>query len=458
MRNILDLQKINRNRKTRVLESESGMALLSVLILTFVLISVVIAMLTMAQNDTKLSTLQRDSTRAFYLAESGIEETLWKLNKRIKENEVLDIITDDDYFPPRVGSNNEYYEIEFEFIPKDDPARKFPISEKIGEREEDWVYIKSTGTIKGNNKDVTGERTVRVAAHYTIKQDTSIIYEKAILTNHKITFQGRPGATITGGDIHSNHKIERNGPGLDLEKFGDHYITTSGVPEDYPNTPYSSLNPFDNTDDKRYSGPSKWPVMPIPPVPYEELKRMAIANGTYYPNGFDTKTQGRGHHEFTGVVYVEGDVVFKNGDSLTITDGALIVAKKNPDDPNDKTGTMEFKNGSNLTIKRSDPSPPGAYPGPLAVAAMGNIVLHASSSSINGVVQSGGYYNDEGELVPGGLVDFRNSSVVTGAVIADEVWMHNQTTINYDKDFFEKFEPVVTWGDARYSKVFWQEI
>ncbi|MDI9597708.1 MAG: hypothetical protein QM220_09310, partial [Atribacterota bacterium] len=97
-------------------------------------------------------------------------------------------------------------------------------------------------------------------------------------------------------------------------------------------------------------------------------------------------------------------------------------------------------------------------PGPIAVAAMGNILLHAKSSSINGVVQSGGYYNDAGELLPGGLVDFRNSSVVTGAVIADEVWMHNKTTINYDGDFMEKFETVLTWGDARYHKVSWREI
>jgi hypothetical protein len=89
---------------------------------------------------------------------------------------------------------------------------------------------------------------------------------------------------------------------------------------------------------------------------------------------------------------------------------------------------------------------------------MGDVLLHASSSSLNGVVQSGGYYNDEGELMPGGMVDFRNDSVVTGAVVAEEVWMHNNTTINYDGDYMEDFTTVTTFGNERYKKVSWQEI
>jgi hypothetical protein len=89
---------------------------------------------------------------------------------------------------------------------------------------------------------------------------------------------------------------------------------------------------------------------------------------------------------------------------------------------------------------------------------MGDVLLHASSSSLNGVVQSGGYYNDEGEPMPGGMVDFRNDSVVTGAVVAEEVWMHNNTTINYDGDYMEDFTTVTTIGNERYDKVSWQEI
>jgi hypothetical protein len=456
MKNILRLFYINKNRK--ILKSQDGMALLSVLIFTFVLVSIVIAMLVMAQNDTKLSTLQRDSTKAFYLAESGIEEMLWKLNTsgenggiELDDNLTYDYSPWQNYSIDHSGSDDEYYNVKIKPLPEDDPRRG--ADEKI----KDWVVIESTGVVEGNGEDVTGKRTIKVVAHFTITQRTSVLYDKAILTDHMITFQGNPGATITGGDIHSNYGIEVKGP----YEF-DGTATTSGVPDDYPNTPYSALNDLDDTDNGDFSGPGNWPAMDIPPVPYDELKQMAIDNNNYFPNGFDTNIEGRGPHNFTGVVYVEGDVIFRNGDSLNITDGALVVAKNDPDDPNDSSGTMEFKNGSTLTIDRTDPipepTPDGFYPGPIALAAMGDVLLHASSSSLNGVVQSGGYYNDEGEPMPGGMVDFRNDSVVTGAVVAEEVWMHNNTTINYDGDYMEDFTTVTTIGNERYDKVSWQEI
>jgi hypothetical protein len=444
MKSIINLLNINENKK--ILKSQDGMALLSVLIFTFVLVSIVIAMLVMAQNDTKLSTLQRDSTKAFYLAESGIEETLWKLNSGNIE------VSNDYNFKHHFtsGSGIEYYEVEIYPVPEEIHPRTSGVK---GEEIKDWVYIESTGVIiTSADADKENNRVIKVMAQFTLTQHTSTLYEKAILTDHMITFQGNPGAFITGGDIHSNYGIEVKGP----YEF-DGIATTSGVPND-PNTPYSALNDLDDTPNGDFSGPGNWPAMDIPPVPYDELKEMAIANGTYYPNGFDSKDYGRGDYEFTGVVYVEGDVIFRNGDSLTITDGALVVGKYDPDDPNDSSGTMEFKNGSNLTINRSDPVPEGAYPGPIALAAMGDILLHASSSSLNGVVQSGGYYNEDGELMPGGMVDFRNDSEVTGAVVAEEVWMHNKTTINYDGDFMENFTTVTTFGNERYNKVSWQEI
>jgi len=452
-----------------ILKSQKGMALLSVIILTFVLISVVVAMLTMAQNDTKRSTLQRDSTKAFYLAESGIEETLWKLNNPDDTNGIS-IPDDADFDHPRwgeidyhypSGNNIEYYEVTISPVPEDVQLRAE--DEKI----KDWVYIDSTGVVKGNEVDVSGKRTVRVKAHLTITQNTSVLYEKAILTDKLITFQGNPGSFIEG-DVHSNHAIEVKGP-----YTHDGIATTAGVPEDWPDTSYSALNDLDDTDNGDFSGPDNWPIIPIPEVPYDEFLPMAESepsssspigiDSNYFPNGFDSKDYPLDEFEFTGIVYVVGDVIFRNADSLHITDGALIVVKNDPDDPDDSTGTVEFKNGSYLTIDRTpedelpDSLPDNYYPGPIALAAQSDILLHASSSSLNGVVQSGGYYNDDGELLPGGMVDFRNSSVVTGSVVAEEVWMHNKTTINYDGDFMDDFT-VVTTGDSLYRKTSWQEI
>ena len=455
-------------KSKNILKSQKGMALLSVLIFTFILVAVVVSMLTMAQNDTKRSTLQRDSTKAFYLAESGIEQTLWRINNPDDPIGNGITISNDPDDPDHAviisesnwtsGNSAEYYEVTISPVLADDTAR--------GEEDEmkDWVYIDSTGVVKGNGVKVSGKRSVKVKVHYTFNQNTSTTYDKAILTDQLITFQGNPGAHITGGDIHSNREIDVRGP-FDFEGTA----TTSGVPDDWPDTPYSGLNDLDDTDDGDFSGPGSWPIIPIPEVPYGDgviddddidgidLMKMAIDNGTYFPNDLDTRVIGRGPHSYTGIVYVEGDVIFRNGDSLTITDGALVVVKEDPDDPDDATGTVEFKNGSNLTIERTEPLPEGAYPGPIAVAAQGDIQLHASSSSLNGVVQSGGYYNDEGEPQPGGLIEFHNSSVVTGAVVAEEVWMHNETTINYDGDFLNAFT-TSTVGDGLYKKTSWQEV
>jgi len=44
----------------------------------------------MTSNDTKLSALQRDSTKAFYIAEAGIEKTLYDLKKDYESDQDWD--------------------------------------------------------------------------------------------------------------------------------------------------------------------------------------------------------------------------------------------------------------------------------------------------------------------------------------------------------------------------------
>jgi len=47
-------------------KNQKGIALLTVCIFASIIITFIIALLTMTINDTKLSTLQKESTRAFY--------------------------------------------------------------------------------------------------------------------------------------------------------------------------------------------------------------------------------------------------------------------------------------------------------------------------------------------------------------------------------------------------------
>lgn len=74
-------RKIKNNKIINILLNQNGMALLTTLIFVFILVTFAVALLTMTSNDTKLSALQRDSTKAFYIAEAGIERTLYNLKK-----------------------------------------------------------------------------------------------------------------------------------------------------------------------------------------------------------------------------------------------------------------------------------------------------------------------------------------------------------------------------------------
>ncbi len=74
-------KKIINNKINNILSNQKGMALLTTLIFIFILVTFAVALLVMTSNDTKLSALQRDSTKAFFIAEAGIERTLYNLKK-----------------------------------------------------------------------------------------------------------------------------------------------------------------------------------------------------------------------------------------------------------------------------------------------------------------------------------------------------------------------------------------
>jgi len=83
-------KKIINNKIRDLLLNQKGMALLTTLIFVFILVTFAVALLTMTSNDTKLSALQRDSTKAFYIAEAGIEKTLYILKKDYESDQDWD--------------------------------------------------------------------------------------------------------------------------------------------------------------------------------------------------------------------------------------------------------------------------------------------------------------------------------------------------------------------------------
>ena len=413
-------KKIKDNKTKGLLSNQKGIALLTVLIFIFLMVTFVVALLAMTGNDIKISAIQRDSTKAFYQAESGIEQALYNLN-----------VGDEDILYWRPGQNPpeiytkepfnslEYYEVTIEDIGDTEAEPPELLTDKI--------RIISTGILTPVGVEHSRKRSIEVIAE--IGWDTYVTYKYAVLSEEVIVINGSgPGMPIVEGDMHSNYNLEVNG------HFADGYdgtATTSG-----------ETNDLDETEEHIHTGVD---TVDIPPVDYNELKSRAQqaetdTGITHYHIGDVILGNGEVRN-WTGIHYIEGNLEAKNGSEIHVVDGAIIA-----------TGDVYVKEGAifdinNDPINYLDPTDPITA---LALVAQGNIKIYAKSSIAIGVVQS---------ILPDGttegFIELKNGCTVTGSVIADTVFLHNGSTIIYDETNLQKY---ITQGDPFYKKISWREL
>jgi len=351
-------ENTKNNISKNLLTNQKGMALLATLIFTFVLVSLGAALLTMTNNDAKLSTLQRESNRAFYLAESGIEKTFYKLN-------VVDLTW-------RPGTNG--VPLPYQEVTTDEEKFEVTIT-NIGtppEVETDRIKIISTGFVD-KGKFSSGQRTIEVIAEIDFFSETT--YKYAVLAEHIIHLQGNQPPAYIEGNIHSNDTIELQG------SFTDYYegiATVSGT----DNPVYDEdelIDGFNINSDKA----------PIPTINYDgtgegytyedsllaEAYAQESAEGIPHVHGDLDLKDKEGSVDWTGVHYIKGDLDAKNGAKVLIENGVIVV-----------DGKVKISNSAVFEHTKTDDyeSPFSA----LALIATGDIVLHATSSVLNGVVQS----------------------------------------------------------------------
>jgi hypothetical protein len=412
-------KKIKDNKIKGLLSNQKGVALLTVLIFIFLMVTFVVALLAMTGNDIKISVIQRDSTKAFYQAESGIEQALYNLNI----DEYYDIIhwrpdSSDPYIKEPFNSL-EYYEVTITDV--GDPGAEPP------ELLTDKIKIISTGILTPVGVEHSRKRSIEVIAE--IGFNTYVTYKYAVLSEEVIVINGSgPGMPIVEGDMHSNYNIEVNG------HFADGYdgtATTSG-----------ETNDLDETEEHIHTGVD---TIAMPTVDYDELKSRALAVDNP-PTDIHYHTSdvilGNGEvRNWTGIHYIEGSLEAKNGSEIHVENGAIIA-----------TGDVYVKEGAifdinNDPINYLDPTDPITA---LALVAQGNIKIYAKSDIGIGVVQS---------ILPDGttegFIELKNGCTVTGSVIADTVFLHNGSTIIYDEANLQKY---ITQGDPFYKKISWREI
>lgn len=404
----------------KLLLNQKGMALLTTLIFVFLLVTLGVALLTMTSNDSKMSTLQRASNKAFYLADAGIEEAFWKLNTPVEDGgEVMLEWRPTDY--PDPGTAIEYYQVTIRNIGD--------IS--LGEEPTDKIKITSTGVVKSGEYS-SGKRTIEVTAKIDFLITSKWVY--AILADKVILFQGTPGPEING-DVHSNDDILVSG------QFDENYEGTATCSGDN--------NDLDDTPDGSYTGV---PTKPIPTVNYDQppdgLKQKALdaeadtgiihyhTNDIILGNG---ESWGTETEPISGIHYIEGSLEAKQGSQVWVHNGAIIA-----------TGSVDIKEGSYMEHTRSDDYlDPEDYSTGLAVIAQGDIRIFAKGSVINGVVQS---------ILPDGTcegyIELKNGCEVIGSVIADSVYVRNKCKVTYD----EELSQIISKGDEFYKKTSWREV
>jgi len=408
-------KKNRENRIKNLLINQKGMALLTTLIFVFVLVTLAVALLTMTNNDNRMSTLQRESNKAFYLADAGIEDSLWKLNTSTDDGGMgIDWREASNY--PDPGKATEYYQITI-------------VDDGVDDDGDAKVKITSTGSVIGG-KFSSGKRTIEVTAEIDFLITSKYLY--AILADKIILFQGTPGPVIIG-DVHSNDDILVSG------QFDENY---DGI-----GTSSGDTNDLDDT----LTGV---PTKPIPTVNYDQppdggLKQKAIdaeeATGiTHYHTNNVILSQGESFlggtkdDPITGIHYIEGNLEAKQGSEIYINNGAIIA-----------TGSVDIKEGSKMIHTRDDDYlDPDDYSTGLAIIAQGDIRIFAKGSVINGVVQS---------ILPDGTsegyIELKNGCLVKGSVIADTVYVRNKCTVEYDGEL----NKITSKGDEFFKKTSWRE-
>jgi len=359
-------RKIKNEKIINIFSNQKGMALLTTLIFVFILVTFAVALLTMTSNDTKLSTLQKESTRAFYLAETGIDKALWYLNTPVD-------LGGKDKFEWRPGyselypnshtetiTTNESYEVTIKNIGVEDPDATPPT------KANDRIEITSIGTAK-EGKYSAGKRTVVVTAKIGISPSSNVSYDHAILTDGDMTLNG--GISITGS-IHSNGNITNNGT-LTLVPING--ATASGT----SNIDYSD------------SGVAE---QEFPIIDWEHFYNLAIsANvdpndeifGQYY--GDNTSVVFNTDELLKGIHFIDGDVTIQ---SNLIFDNATIFA----------TGTIDVIGSGDVNLINN------IEDNPLALIAKGDI-------TIDGTVHGEGIIQSESTITVNGNVNIEEGAL-----------------------------------------------
>jgi len=413
----MERKSIKDNKIKDLLSNQKGIALLTTLIFTAILVTFAVSLLAITSNDIKLSVIQRDSTKAFYIAESGIEKSLWNLNTNVlKGGKGFDWRAPDENDPFHEGTTAEYYDVTV--VTVQDETLILP----------EIIKINSIGVIKPVGVKNSCEREVEVKAKKGILPSDNLSYKHAIATDSNMELTGNLNIV---GNIHSNG---------DISKVAGVAYTLEGIATAYGENPIGDSGIYD----------------PLPAIDYdfyEELSKDSIYEGEFYDIAGGTEYFFTDGQVIKGIHFIVGNVEISANTHLIIEGGAIFA-----------TGTITSAGNAQITHTRRteniqldcegccwDPDDSCYDPlcdNPLALVAKGDITL-SGTVDVQGIIQTNGKFTSKGVI-----------TVNPGAIIADDGIFHggggeDVMNIVYDESLSNTNVPGT--GLPFFIKISWQE-
>ena len=296
--------------------SQKGMALLATLIFVFILTTFGIALLTMTRNDIKLSTLQEESTKAFYLADAGVERAINWLEKQGTPPSAEDI-------PPVNFDRNHIHEFDelktgkyTVFLSIDNPASS--VAGYIIETE-GWITRADASRVSRKIKTMV---TISNFAEYAYFSNQELFPNNSNISGSE-SYAGQTiwfiGDDIFGGKVHSNSQFHMVGE----PNFYGKVTSTEDTIDFWGNAFAPDGNDFPGFHSDYVLG-----VDNIPLPLYRQISDLnddkslqRIAGGSWGKSDFPSSNNvyvphagGVGTEATTGGIYVKGDVTSINLD------------------------------------------------------------------------------------------------------------------------------------------------
>ncbi|MDD3375062.1 MAG: hypothetical protein PHY73_04995 [Candidatus Omnitrophica bacterium] len=402
-------------------KNKKGIALITSYFIIFALTIMSTAFLAQSVSEKRTAEHYAKSTQAFWIAEGGVEQTLWELNSNGCSNcQACGLNQCLAGTIPGVGD----YDVVIDLTNN---------------------TLSSIGSVPSRTSEMLGSKTIEIS----LSGGSNPIFTHAAYANNEIQIQNNVivdsydssiGSYNVSGNIAANGDIGTSGTSTDIIDINNNAYIAGDVstgPEgtvDIGNNATISGTISDENDRILES-------VVIPSVLTELTSQgdktvgnngsWILTSGTYRYDSITLKNNVDMTVSGDVTIYVSGDFNVKNNADITVTPGSSLTYYTD--------GTFQINNNSTVNNMTQIPA---------------NFIVYSTFSGDDGIL-----FNNNGELygavyAPDTDVELRNNAVTYGALVGDTVTLKNNAGVHYDEDLAS----ISSGSSSGYTIATWQEL